>query len=595
MRPLFKQKPEQIQKERKAREVFEKGMAGILDLIAPAAFLIRPSYLQLSDYYVKTLFVYTYPRYLYTNWLAPIINYDVSADIAMFIYPLQTKEMMTKLTRKIGELESTRTIEMEKGKVRSPEIETAIQDVEALRDVLTKGEAKLFQFGLYFTIYAKTTEELEVISRQLENTLGGLFYTKPAVLQMEQGFNSTLPLGNDELKVWRNLDTGSLSTTFPFISTTLTKEEGVFYGINMSNNSLIIFDRFSLENANCSVFGTSGSGKSFSIKLEALRYLMLGVDIIVIDPENEYKTLCEAVGGSFINISLKSDQVINPFDLPRLAEGETGQDILNENIAVLKGLIALMIGKLSPEEDGVLERALFETYALKDITSDPASFKNPPPLLPDLYSVLQNMKGGESLAARLSKYVEGIYSGLFNKPTNVDLGKGFVVVSIKDLDDALRPIAMYLIMHYIWNKVKSEMRKRIMIIDEAWWMMQYEDSARFLYSMARRARKYWLGLTIISQDVEDFLTSRYGRAVVSNSSLQLLLKQAPSAIDKIVDAFKLTQGERNWLLMCDVGEGLFFAGLNHVIIKVFASPTEHLLITSKPEELMELKRLAKRE
>jgi type IV secretory pathway VirB4 component len=478
--------------------------------------------------------------------------------------------------------------------VRSPELETAIQDVEALRDVLARGEAKLFQFGLYFTIYAKTTEELETISRQLESALGGLFYTKPAVLQMEQGFNSTLPLGNDELKIWRNLDTGSLSTTFPFISTTLTKEEGVFYGINMSNNSLIIFDRFSLENANLCCFASSGAGKSYAIKAEALRYLMLGVDVIVIDPENEYKTLCEAVDGSFINISLKSDQVINPFDLPKIPEGETASDILNENIAGLKGLISLMIGTLSPEEDGILERAIFETYALKDITSDPASFKNSPPILPDLYSVLQNMKGGEGLAARLSKYVEGIYSGLFNKPTNVDLEKGFVVISIRDLDDALRPIAMYLIMHYIWNKVKSEMRKRIMIIDEAWWMMQYEDSARFLYSMARRARKYWFGLTIISQDVEDFLTSKYGRAVVANSALQLLLKQSPSAIDKLADAFKLTQGEKNWLLMCNVGEGLFFAGLNHVIIKVFASPTEHLLITSKPEELVELKRLATR-
>ena len=593
--PLFKSKTSQkLAKEKEAHRLFEKGMAGILDLIAPAAFVIRPSYLQLSDYFVKTLFVYTYPRYLYTNWLTPVINYDVSMDISMFIYPLETKEIMRKLTKKVGELESTRAIEVEKGKVRSPELETAISDVEALRDVLTKGEAKLFQFGLYFTIYAKTAEELQTLSNQLESTLGGLFYTKPAILQMEQGFNSCLPLGNDELKIWRNLDTGSLSTTFPFVSATLTRDEGILYGVNMPNNSLIIFDRFSLENANLVSFGTSGSGKSFSIKLEALRYLMFGVDVIVVDPENEYKTLCEAVGGSFINVSLKSEQRINPFDLSPILEGETGSDVLNDNIAVLKGLISLMVGKLSPEEDGVLEKALFETYALKDISAEPASQKNPPPLLTDLYSVLSNMKGAESITKRLAKYIEGIYAGLFNKPTNVDLGKGFVVFSIKDLDEALRPIAMYLIMHYIWNKIKSEMRKRIMIIDEAWWMMQYEDSARFLYSIARRARKYWLGLTVISQDVEDFLTSKYGRAVVANSSLQLLLKQAPAAINKVAEAFKLTQGERNWLLMCDVGEGLFFAGLNHVIIKVFASPTEHLLITSKPEELVELKRLAEK-
>jgi len=584
---------EQAKREKEARRLFEKGMAGILDLIAPAAFLIRPSYLQLSDYYVKTLFVYTYPRYLYTNWLAPIINYDVVMDVSMFIYPLATREVMTRLTRKVGELESTWAIEQEKGKVRSPELETAISDVEALRDVLAKGEAKLFQFGLYFTIYAKSPEELETISKQLESTLGGLFYTKPAILQMEQGFNSCLPLGNDELKIWRNLDTGSLSTTFPFTSATLTRDEGILYGVNISNNSLIIFDRFSLENANCAIFATSGSGKSYACKLEALRYLMLGTDIIVVDPENEYRVLCETVGGSVIDVSLKSDQRINPFDLPPVTEGETGGDVLNENIATLKGLISLMIGGLTPDEDGILEKALFETYALKDITADASTHKNPPPLLSDLYAVLQNMKGAESMAKRLNKYVEGIYSALFNRPTNVDLGKGFVVFSIKDLDEQLRPIAMYTIMHYIWDKIKSELRRRIMIIDEAWWMMQYEDSARFLYSLARRARKYWLGLTIISQDVEDFLTSKYGRAVVANSSLQLLLKQSPAAIEKLAEAFKLTQGEKDWLLMCDVGEGVFFAGLNHTVIKIFASPTEHLLITSKPEELVELREAAK--
>jgi len=584
---------EKAKKEKEARQLFEKGMAGILDLIAPAAFLIRPSYLQLSDYYVKTLFVYTYPRYLYTNWLAPIINYDVVMDVSMFIYPLATREMMTKLTRKVGELESTWAIEQEKGKVRSPELETAISDVEALRDVLAKGEAKLFQFGLYFTIYAKSPEELETISKQLESTLGGLFYTKPAILQMEQGFNSCLPLCNDELKIWRNLDTGSLSTTFPFTSATLTRDEGILYGVNISNNSLVIFDRFSLENANCAIFATSGGGKSYACKLEALRHLMLGTDIIAVDPENEYKMLCETVGGSVIDVSLKSDQRINPFDLPPVTEGETGTDVLNENIATLKGLISLMIGGLTPDEDGILEKALFETYALKDITADASSHKNPPPLLSDLHAVLQNMKGAESMAKRLNKYVEGIYSALFDRPTNVDLGKGFVVFSIRDLDEQLRPIAMYTIMHYIWDKIKSELRRRIMIIDEAWWMMQYEDSARFLYSLARRARKYWLGLTIISQDVEDFLTSKYGRAVVTNSSLQLLLKQSPAAVEKLAEAFKLTQGEKDWLLMCDVGEGVFFAGLNHTIIKIFASPTEHLLITSKPEEVAELKEATK--
>lgn len=580
----FAQKPE-TQPEKEAIRVFERGMANVLDLIAPAGFVIRPNYIQLSEYYLKTIFVYTYPRYLYVNWLSPIINADISMDVSMFIYPLRTPEIVKKLTKKTTEFESSLRLEQEKGVVRSPEIETALADVEALRDYLARGETKLFQFGLYFTLYAKTLEELEKLCIQLETALGGLFYTKQAMLQMEQGFNSTLPLCDDQLKVWRNLDSGSLSTTFPFTSPVLMKEEGIFYGINMINNSLIIFDRFSLENANSVCFATSGAGKSFALKIEALRYLMLGVDIIVIDPENEYKTLCEAVGGEVINISLKSPQAINPFDLPPVTEGESGQVVLNENVALLKGLIATMIGRLTPEEDAILEKAIFETYALKDITGDPESQKNPPPLLSDLYSVLVRMKGGEHIAIRLSKYIEGIYADLFNKPTSVDLTKRFITFSIRDLDEALRPIAMYTIIHYIWNRIRREFKKRILIIDEAWWMMQYEDSAMFLYSIARRARKYWLGLSIISQDVEDFLTSKYGRAVVGNASIQLLLKQSPSAINKVTEAFKLTKGEEEWLLTCDVGEGLLFAGLQHVVIKILASPSEYNIITSKPEEV----------
>jgi type IV secretory pathway VirB4 component len=518
--------------------------------------------------------------------MAPAINFDIMMDIAIFISPTSTKEMMTKLTKKVGEFESTRTIEAEKGKVRDPALETAIADTEALRDLLATGEARIFRFALYFTIYARSPEELNNYAKQLESLLGGLFYTNQALFQMEQGFNSTFPLAKDELNIYHYLDTGSLSTTFPFISSTLAKDEGIMYGINIANNSLIIFDRFSLENANMTVFGTSGGGKSFAIKLEILRYLMLGTDIIVIDPENEYKTLCQATGGSYVNLSLKSNNIINPFDLPPIGEDETGDDVLKENIATLKGLISIMVGGLTPEEDGLLEKALFETYALKDITADEKSQQNEPPLLSDLFSVLSNMKGAETITRRLQKYIEGIYSGLFNQQTNVNLKKGMVVFSIQDLDDNLRPIAMYLVMHYIWNKVKAEMRRRILVIDEAWWMMQYDDSARFLCSMARRARKYYLGLTIISQNVEDFLTSKYGRTAVTNCSLQLLLKQSPAAIKLLTETFALTKGEHDWLLTCDVGEGLFFAGLAHAVIKIFASPQEYVLITSKPEELM---------
>ncbi len=572
-------------------EFFQAGMASVLDLIAPAAFKIEPSFLQLGNTFVRNLFVFTYPRYVQTNWLSPIINYDITLDISMFIYPIGTKQMMGQLKKKAGQLESSLAIEKEKGMVRNPELETAVEDIEGLRDVLQRGEMRLFQYALYFTIYAKSIDELNTITEQLESTLGGmLIYTKQSLLQMEQGFNSTLPLGLDELNVRRNLDTASLSTTFPFTSATLSSNDGILYGLNRHNNSLILFDRFELENANSVVFAKAGAGKSYAVKLEALRSLMLGTDVVVIDPENEYQALCEAVGGSYLRMALDSDKRINPFDLPRPGQqataGAAGEDILRSNITMLHGLISLMLSGLSPEEDAILEKGLFETYALKDITADIESQKNQPPLLKDLQSVLQNMTGAETMVSKLSKYTEGTFKGLFDQPTNFDLGSGFVVFSVRDLEDQLRPIAMYMILNYIWQRVRFNLKRRIMIIDEAWWMMQHEDSAKFLFSLAKRARKYYLGLTIISQDVEDFLDSKYGRTVVNNSSLQILLKQSTSSIDKIAQTFNLTEGEKFLLLECEVGEGLFFAGLNHVAIKVIASYTEDQLITTDPRELL---------
>ncbi len=572
-------------------EFFQQGMASVLDLIAPAAFRIEPNFIQLGNLYVRTLFVFTYPRYVQTNWLSPIINYDITLDISMFIYPIGTKQMMTQLKKKAGQLESSLAIEKEKGMVRNPELETAVEDIEGLRDVLQRGEMRLFQYALYFSIYARSVDELNTITEQLESTLGGmLIYTKQALLQMEPGFNSTLPLGIDELNVRRNLDTASLSTTFPFTSATLSSNDGILYGLNRHNNSLILFDRFELENANSVVFAKAGAGKSYAVKLEALRSLMLGTDVIVIDPENEYQALCEAVGGSFLRVSLDSDKRINPFDLPQAgqqtAAGASGEDILRSNVTMLHGLISLMLGGLSPEEDAILEKGIFEAYALKDITADIESQKNQPPLLKDLQQVLQNMTGAETMVSKLSKYTEGTFMGLFDQPTNFDLTSGFVVFSVRDLEDQLRPIAMYMILNYIWQRVRFNMKRRIMIIDEAWWMMQHEDSAKFLFSLAKRARKYYLGLTIISQDVEDFLDSKYGRTVVNNSSLQVLLKQSTSSIEKIAQTFNLTEGEKFLLLECEVGEGLFFAGLNHVAIKVIASYTEDQLITTDPRELL---------
>ncbi len=576
------------QETRQNDQAFRQGLASIPDIISPAAFLVTPNYLELGGLFVRTLFVFTYPRYLETNWLSPIISYDITMDMAMFIHPLESKEVMYDLKKQIGKLESTRMIEAEKGTPRDPELETALGDIDALRDVLQRGEVRLFQFGLYFTIYGKNLEELDTISKQLESTLGGmLIYTKQTLLQMEQGFNSTLPLNNDDLSILRNLDTGSLSSTFPFTSTELTSDNGILYGINRHNNSLIIFDRYDLENANSVIFSKSGGGKSYAAKIEALRYLMLGTDVIVVDPENEYKTLCQAVGGSYLQISLNSEHRINPFDLPHSTNAEeSGEDVLRSTVASLHGLVNLMVGGLSPEEDALIDKALYEAYALKDITMDPESQKNEPPIMQDLYNVLANMRGSESLSSRLGKFTEGTYGNLFNKPTNFELKPGFVVFSVRDLEDQLRPIAMYIILNYIWTKIRMDQKRRLMIIDEAWWMMQYEDSAKFLYGLAKRARKYFLGLTIISQDVEDFLGSRYGKAVVANSSMQLLLKQSTASVDIVAETFNLTQGEKYMLLQSDIGEGLFFAGQNHVAIKIIASYTEDQIITTNPQQLL---------
>lgn len=584
---LKKRQEEQLRQE--AEKTFKKGLASVLDLIAPANFNVSPNWIQLGNLYAKTLFVYTYPRYLQSNWLSTIINYDLICDISMFIYPLPTKNVMTQLRTKVTQLESTETIEQEKGLVRNPELETAIADIEGLRDVLQRGEMRLFQYGLYFTVYADSLANLDTAIKQLESTLGGmLIYTKQSILQMEQGFNSSLPLADDELLIDRNLDTGSLSTTFPFTSTELTSNEGVLYGINRHNNTMVIFDRFNLENANMVVFGKAGSGKSFAVKLEALRNLMFGTDIIVIDPENEYKNLCEAVGGGYFNLSLTSQQHINPFDLAPTSPDESGEDILRGSVINLKGLLALMVGPFTPEEDATLDKALFETYAIKDITTDPESHKNPAPLMSDLSNVLTDMTGAENLVKRLSKFTGGTFAGLFNKPTNISLDKGMVVFSIRDLEDQLRPIGMYMILNYIWTKVRFQIKRRICIVDEAWIMMRHEDSAKFIQGLAKRARKYYLGLSVITQDAEDFLDSPYGKAIISNSSLQMLLKQSPASIDLITEVFQLTEGEKYMLLECDVGDGLFFAGHNHIAIKIIASYTENQLITTNPQELISM-------
>ncbi|MBI4127524.1 MAG: ATP-binding protein [Parcubacteria group bacterium] len=574
--------------EREVEALYKEGVTNVRDIIAPASMKVDSSHLQLGSYFIRSFFTYAYPRYLTTNWLAPIINLDFEMDIAMFIYPIDSGRILKILRNKAGQIQSSIAIAEARGDVRDPLLETALNDVEDLRDKLQQGTERFFKFALYFTLYTKDQAKIEKLTDQLSSILSGrLVYVKASTLQMEQGFNSSMPLGNDELGVSTNMNTSPLSTTFPFVSSELTSNTGILYGLNRHNNSLIIFDRFSLENANTVVFAKSGAGKSYAVKLEILRSMMFGMEILVIDPESEYKYLAEAVGGSFLSISLNSPHRINPFDLVAPATDEIVADVLRSNVIMLIGLVNLMLGKLTPEEDALVDRAIYETYARYDITPDSKSLEGLTiPTMTDLKDTLHNIEGGEELSERLSKYTEGTFAGILNQPTNIQINNQLVVFSIRDLEPALRPIAMYVILNYIWNLIRRELKKRILVVDEAWWMIQYEDSARFLFSIAKRARKYFLGLTTITQDVQDFLDSKYGKAIVTNSSLQLLLKQSPAAIDAVAETFFLTEGERYLLLESDVGEGIFFAGAKHAAIKIIASYTEDQIITTNPEEIL---------
>lgn len=576
-------------------KAFRRGVLSVRDIIAPASLRIDANYLQLGDKFLRTMFVISYPRYISVGWFAPIINLNFTFDVSMFFYPVKSAIVLKQLKNKVGALEAQIISDSEKGAARDPLRETALRDIEYLRDALTQGTEKFFQFALYITVYSENLEELNRLSDQVEDIFGSrLVYSRRVYYQSEQGFNSTMPLGNDELFITFNMNSSPIASSFPFISSELTSDQGILYGINRHNNSLILFDRFSLQNANSVVFATSGAGKSYAIKLEILRSLMLGSDVIVIDPEYEYKHLSEAVGGTYVNISLSSENKINPFDLPRSIGGEAKpKDIIRSAVITLKGLVRLMLGNLNYDEDSIVDRALLETYAKKDITPDSDLSKIDPPVMADFEQVLDGMEGGADLALRLRKFTQGTFAGLLNNQTNVEMNNQLVCFSVRDLEDELRPIAIYTIINYIWNIVRSEMKKRILVIDEAWWMMQHEDSAKFIFALVKRCRKYYLGVTTITQDVNDFLSSPYGQAIVTNSSLQILLKQSPAAIDLIQKTFILTEGEKYLLLECGVGEGIFFAGNKHVAMKVVASYTEDQLITSDPRQLLEIEEAKK--
>lgn len=577
-------------------KVYREGVVALRDLIAPSAFNIEPSFLQLGTTYCRTIFVVSYPRYISIGWSSPVINLSVNMDISMFFYPVKSNIILKQLKNKVGALEAQLSADSEKGAPRDPMRETALRDIEGLRDDLTQGTEHFFQFSFYVTIYTKDKEKLDQLSEDIESIFGSkLINSRKVLYQSEQGFNSTLPLCNDELMVAFNMNSSPIAASFPFISAELTSDDGILYGINRHNNSLILFDRFSLQNANMVVFATSGAGKSYAIKLEILRTLMMGVDIIVIDPEMEYKHLCDAVGGTYINISLSSESKVNPFDLPRPMEKETAvEDIIRSAVITVKGLLRIMLNGFTTEQDSILDRALIETYAKKDITPDSDLATVQAPIMQDLQEVLEGMEGAGELVLKLKKFTEGTFAGLLNSPTNVDMRNQLVVFSVRDLEDELRPMEIYAIVNYIWNVVRSEKKKRILVIDEAWWLMQHEDSARFIFALVKRCRKYYLGVTTITQDVNDFLHSQYGQAIVNNSALQLLLRQSPAAVDNIQKTFLLTDSEKYLLLESSPGEGIFFAGLKHAAIKVVSSYTEDQIVTTNPQQLLEIER-AKRE
>lgn len=576
--------PELVSAQAKA---VAQGTVSVRDIIAPPAIEVDFDFIKIGETYFKTLFIIGYPRYVGANWLSPLINFNHTLEISMFHYPVDAQAVLQDMKRKIGEMEATISTDVQRGKIIDPNLEVTLDDARTFQQNIAKGAEKFFQFGLYITIPAETKEELVNITKQVESLLGSiLVISKHATLQQEDGFKTTLPYGHDKLLVTRNMDTTSLATTFPFTSSSLTSNEGIMYGLNEHNGSLIIFDRFSLENANTVVFAKSGGGKSYMTKLEALRYLMFGTEIIIIDPEEEYKNLCNAIGGEYISFDFKSDTKINPFDLSGTYEEENE---LGLKILSLHGLFRVIMGQLSTTEDAILDRALVQTYKNKGIVADsPQTQTLQPPLMEDLYKVLIGMEEpqAKTLAERIEKFVKGSLVGIFDQYSNMDLRNTFTVFGIKNLEAELRPIAMYIILDFIWTRVKRDLKRRILIVDEAWYMMQYPDSASFMYSIAKRARKYYLGLTTITQDVEDFLSTEYGKAIVTNSSIQILLKQSAAAIDKLAEVFYLTDGEKHLLLGADVGEGLFFAGSSHVAMRVIASPNEDKLVTSNPKDIL---------
>lgn len=573
------------------QDMYEASTLELKDVLAPSALSVTPREMNLGEKVARSFFVISYPRYLSENWFSPIINLDKVFDISIFVHPVDTAAILKKFQKKVAEVQSQIHDREGKGMVRDPKLDSAYENLEVLRDQLQQAEERLFEVGLYISVYANTREELDRAESEIKSILEAqLVYLKPALFQQEQGYKSVLPIATDELEVHSKLNTSPLSSIFPFVSFDLTTDRGILYGINRHNSSLVLFDRYSLENYNSVLFAKSGAGKSYTVKLEILRTLMFDAEVIVIDPEREYEYMANATGGRYFNIALSSEHHINPFDLPPVSQDESPSDVLRSNIITLVGLFRIMLGGLTPEEDAIIDRAITETYALKDITGNTDFSGLAPPLMSDFEMVLAGMEGSESLVNRLTKYTHGTWAGFINRPTNVDINKKFVVFSVRDMEDDLKPVAMYIITNFIWTAVRKRLHKRLLVVDEAWWMMKSEDTASFLYGIAKRGRKYYLGLATITQDVDDFLKSPYGVPMITNSSIQVLLKQSPTSIDRVQQTFNLTDEEKYLLLESEVGEGIFFAGVKHVAIKIIASYTEDQIITSDPSQLLSIKK-----
>lgn len=591
---IFNKKPEQNQQLPLPEDVYHAATMSLQDTLAPSALQIESKNFTVGDIRGRTYFIMSYPRFLTDNWISPLVNLDKVFDISIHVSPLDTADIMKKFQRKVAEVQSQMMVREEKGMVRDPMLETAYEDLESLRDDLMQAQEKMYEVGVYITVYAKDDNDLNKVEKEIRSILESkLIQIRPALFQQSEGFMTNLPIARDSLKITTKLNTSPLSSIFPFVSFDLTTDKGIMYGINRHNGSLILFDRFSLENYNSIMFAKSGAGKSFCTKLEILRTMMFDTDVIIIDPEREYEALTEAIGGRYFNISLTSEHHINPFDLPKPIEGETMGEALRSNIVTLVGLFRVMLGGLTPTEDAIIDRAITETYALKDITEDSEFEEIDPPLLSDFETVLAGIEGSESIIERLQKYTKGSWSGFLNSPTNVNIDQKCVSFSIRDMQDDLKPVAMFLVTRYIWNAVRKELKKRLLVVDEAWIMMKSEDTASFLFSMAKRGRKYYLGLSTITQDVNDFLKSEYGIPIITNSSIQILLKQSATNIDLIQKTFNLTDEEKFLLLESNVGEGIFFAGLKHVAIKIIASHTEEQIITSDPSEILRIRNLKK--